>query len=137
MNINCIPRPVFEAMCLTFGVQVDAALTSLVREEAGKICLDTDHPAYPRPKPRPPSGAGTELEHLLAYFFIKERGNCKCGQRALTMDKLGTQWCRENIDLITGWLADEASRRKIPYTKALIKTVVNTAISRAEAKEMS
>lgn len=137
MNVRCMPRVVFEARCRSFGLEQDAALTSLVREEPGVVCLDADHPAFPNPKPRPPSGAGSELERLLSCFFIKERGNCKCGQRAMTMDKLGTEWCRENLELITGWLTDEATRRKIPYTEALVRSVVVAAISRAEAKEMS
>jgi hypothetical protein len=51
------------------------------------------------------------------------------------MDSNGTQWCRENIDLIAGdWLAGEAKKRKLPYSVFAGKKLVQLAIALAERK---
>jgi hypothetical protein len=48
------------------------------------------------------------------------------------MDEKGLQWCRDNVDLIAGqWLAEEAAKRKLPYSVAAGKKLVEISIWRA------
>jgi hypothetical protein len=46
------------------------------------------------------------------------------------MDRRGIQWCRDNVDLISSWLAEEAGKRKLPYVNAAGKAAILLAIRR-------
>ena len=48
------------------------------------------------------------------------------------MDTKGLQWCRDNIDTISGWLNEEATKRKLPYVEMAGKTLIRLAIRTAE-----
>lgn len=57
--------------------------------------------------------------------------NCSCKRHALEMNEKGNDWCEENIDIIVGWLKDEAKRRGLPFIDAAGKMLVNSAISQS------
>jgi hypothetical protein len=49
------------------------------------------------------------------------------------MDEKGLQWCRDNEELIageSGWLAEEASKRSLPYSVFAGKKLLKLAIYR-------
>lgn len=80
------------------------------------------------------SGPGTELKKILAKLHIKP-GGCGCNRRAAEMDRRGSDWCRENIDKIAGWLLTEANKRKLPLanlSRPAIKLLIRWAIRRHE-----
>ncbi len=77
------------------------------------------------------SGPGTELKKLLAAFGTYEVKGCKCRDRALAMDKNGIEWCEANIPTITGWLRDEAAKRKLPFFDAAGRLIIKRAIHNA------
>lgn len=53
-----------------------------------------------------PSGPGTELKARLTDLGIPA-GWCEgCNGRAVTMDRNGIEWCRQNRDLIVSWLIE-------------------------------
>lgn len=88
------------------------------------------------------SGPGTELKKLLALVGITATPNCSCNKRAAVMDRYGADWCEKNVDIIVGWLRQEAERRKLPFLDVVGKMLVRRAISnarketaRAKAKE--
>jgi hypothetical protein len=117
----------------------------VARPDPMSVTVDTEHSAYPaRPKspphqptatpsrPAPPRGAGTALKRGLRMIGIKASPTCSCNARARTMDEKGLQWCRDNVDLIAGqWLAEEAAKRKLPYSVAAGKKLVEISIWRA------
>jgi hypothetical protein len=76
-------------------------------------------------------GAGSELKLLLGRLGFRVTPQCKCRERADYMDRMGCDWCDQHIDLIDGWLAEEASKRKLPYLSAAGKLLVRIAIRRA------
>lgn len=80
-------------------------------------------------------GPGTELKRLLHKFFITSTGVCKCNQRMLVMNEEGPDWCRENIDVIVGWLREEAENRSLPFSATAAKLLVRYAIRSAEKKQ--
>lgn len=84
----------------------------------------------PRPV-APPAGAGTELKKLLGKIGIKATPNCKCNARARHMDMAGLQWCRDNIETISGWLAEESAARHLPYFPEAGKRLIQYSIYRA------
>ena len=133
MSVNCIPEPVFRARITAFGLSPDEAEKSVISRENGRVCVDPDSPHFPSKK----SGPGTELARLLSWFGIRKKPGCGCYEREFTMDQLGSKWCRENLDVINGWLSEEASRRNIPYSNSIGKTLILAAIAKAEKKEMS
>ena len=51
------------------------------------------------------------------------------------MDENGTEWCKNNKDLILSWLSYEAQKRKLPYVKLFANKLLDLAISRAERQE--
>lgn len=83
-----------------------------------------------------PGGPGTELKALLGGwpFYFKPTVGCRCLDRASRMDRLGADWCEQNIDVISGWLREEATNRRLPYADAMGKALIRKAMRRAEAK---
>jgi len=62
------------------------------------------------------SGPGTELKKLLSRIGIVATPDCSCNARAALMDANGPDWCAANRTLIIAWLAEEAAKRKVPFT---------------------
>ena len=81
----------------------------------------------------PPSSclAGTAIKSLLATVGIVATPDCSCNQRAAEMDRRGCDWCDENLDVIVGWLRDEAHKRKLPFVDFAGRLLVKRAISNA------
>jgi len=92
---------------------------------------------------------GLELEKILAVHWVAPiapgdekkaaRGilgvdgeGCQCIQHAKHMDDMGPDWCQENLDVIVGWMKDEAKRRgwKV-FSRVYARHLVRKAISRA------
>jgi hypothetical protein len=46
------------------------------------------------------------------------------------MDEKGLQWCRDNEELISSWLAEEAAKRHLPYSQFAGKKLLQLAIYR-------
>ena len=99
-----------------------------------------DAPPNEKPKPsKPPSGTGTELTAILGGKIGKALlGNQKCNRcmlRAGYMDRMGTDWCAENIPTIVDWLAESAAKKGFPFSNLLARRLVSYAIWRAKKKE--
>lgn len=79
-------------------------------------------------------GPGAELKKLLAWFKIEDDEVCQCNKRARYMDRMGCDWCEQNLDKIVGWLKEEHQRRKmlLPFSEMAAKQVVKLAIRRAK-----
>lgn len=106
-----------------------------VRDDVWEV--DVNHEAYPkatRPEPKPADigrGAGTELKKMLAAMGLRSAAGCKCDQRAKEMNDRGVEWCAANIETIVGWLAEEAAKRRLPFSKAVAGILVRRAIRNA------
>jgi hypothetical protein len=50
------------------------------------------------------------------------------------MDEEGLDWCKDNLDVISEWMREEAAVRRIPFSKTLAKLVVLRAIRNARKK---
>lgn len=140
--ITCHKSHLF-ARCAERGYRVSSVMPCVVSRNGDEWTIDENHPAYPRPKqpsppkpppvPAPPRGAGTAMKGMLKRIGITSSPTCKCNARAREMDAKGLQWCRDNIDLISSWLKEEADKRKLPYVEIAGKTLIRLAIRRAEA----
>ena len=142
------------ARCRERGYTLDEVRPCIVSEDGDQITVDVDHPAYPRtPKPgfvppqpkaaqqppAPTSGPGTELKKLLKKIGITTKPGCACNKRAQYMDKMGPDWCDQNMDQIVGWLKEEHARQKvaIPFVDAAVRLLVKYAIRKARKKANS
>jgi hypothetical protein len=85
---------------------------------------------------KPKGGVGTELKKLLGYVGIVAVGNCNCNRHAKEMDTKGPDWCEQNLDTITGWLKQEASLRRLPFSAMVARRVVKIAIHRARINSL-
>ncbi len=109
-----------------------------VLEALRKLIGDDDSPGMlvltVQRKPKPVGyGPGTELKKMLATIGITAEPGCKCNARAAEMDRMekaSPGWCEANIDLIVGWLREEAERRKLPFVDLAGKLLVKRAIAR-------
>jgi hypothetical protein len=45
------------------------------------------------------------------------------------MNEKGVEWCEQNIDMIVGWLKEEANKRKLPFINTVAKYFVKKAIN--------
>ena len=81
----------------------------------------------------PSRGPGSELKKILASFGIKPEKGCKCERRARYMDKMGCDWCEQNMSQIVGWLQEEHARTKslLPFVSFAAEKLVRLAIRRA------
>lgn len=133
------PRHLFERRCRERGYTLDEVRECIVAEDGDSITVDETHAAYPRAAkaapPPPISGPGTELKKLLKLIRITATPNCSCNARARTMDQMGCDWCEANIDMIVGWLREEAGRRKLPFVDAAGRMLVRRAIRNARKAE--
>lgn len=79
-------------------------------------------------------GAGTELKSVLGWLGISGDAKCQCNKRARYMDRMGCEWCEQNLDTIVGWLKEEHQRRKmlVPFSAMAARQVVKLAIRRAK-----
>ena len=75
--------------------------------------------------------AGSELKALLSSIGITSSPTCSCNSRANEMDRNGCDWCEQNIDLIVGWLREEATIRGLPFIDIAAKILVKRAINNA------
>jgi hypothetical protein len=138
--ITCDKKFLF-ARCAERGYKVSQVMPCVVSKKGDEWTIDENHPAYPRPRevkpkppavPPPPRGAGTAMKGMLKRIGITSSPTCRCNARARDMDAKGLQWCRDNIETISGWLREEAEKRKLPYVELAGKTLIRLAIRRAE-----
>lgn len=78
-----------------------------------------------------PLGAGTELKKILKKFGIEATSNCSCNSKAKLMDDQGVEWCENNIEIIVGWLKEEANKRGLPFIDIAGRILVKKAIKNA------
>lgn len=117
-------------------------------------CPHRTRPTYDRSKKRDTAkrpqtieerigtGAGTELFHILDRKLFRICGvkiskTCGCLKHARKMNQKRPGWCRDNIDVIIGWLEKEHGKQKIkvPFSELIARRLVLVAIRRAERKE--
>lgn len=116
---------------------VDAVFAKAVEKTDSYVALaEADYFALKKQFPplREPSGPGVELKKLLKKIGIVATPGCACNKRAAYMDKMGCDWCAENIEQICDWLNEEADRRKLPFFRLGAKVLVKRAISNARKK---
>jgi len=77
------------------------------------------------------SGPGNELRDMLSICGIKAGQNCGCQVYRKVMNMFGCEWCREYIEDITDWLAQEAKKRKLPFFRKGAKALIRLAIYKA------
>ena len=129
-----------EARCRERGYTLAQVASCIVHRDGDQLLVDTSHEAYPRDyapgfTPRPSSGPGTELKKLLGRIGITASPTCSCNARARQMDAFGCEWCEQNTDTITGWLREEAAKRRLPFLDAVGKLLVRRAISNARKEQ--
>lgn len=148
--ITCHKRHL-EQRCMERGYKLEEVMPCVIKQKGDQWTIDTHHSAYPMVMTEqaakiheklkramiagpPDGGAGTELKGLLKKIGIVASPNCSCNKRANMMDAKGIDWCKENIEEIVDWLAEEAQKRKLPFLRFAGKKLVQLAISRAERK---
>lgn len=141
------------------GYSLQEVSGCIVSQDDENVVIDHSHPSYPRPKnmtheqflesirdrlnnPQPilqqtteqeiEEGTGTELKKLLKMMGITPAPNCSCNAKAKFMNQKGIQWSKDNINIIVGWLKEEATKRNLPFFTYGAKKLVELAIYRAE-----
>jgi hypothetical protein len=120
------------------GYKISEVMPCVVSQDGDMWTIDDNHPAYcrprvkPEPPPAPPRGSGTAMKGMLKRIGITSSPTCRCNARARDMDAKGLQWVRDNIDTVSGWLREEADKRKLPYVDLAGKTLIRLAIRTAE-----
>ena len=80
-------------------------------------------------------GPGTELKKIFDKILIKKKEGCNCDKHAAAMNRWGCDKCLENIDIIVGWLRDEAKERDLPFSEMGAKALIRLAVRRARKKK--
>ncbi len=102
---------------------------------------NTPFPRHTCKASKPKQGPGDYL-HLAILKWVGEGPTRKCGcnDRIAKMNAWGPAVCREKIDTIVDWLADEAKKRgwwkyavAVPGSKLFIKRMVLGAIKQSES----
>lgn len=109
-----------------------AAVQQLLGESPGRGLIQIRVVEHLPPPPN--AGPGTELKRLLGRIGIVPKPGCKCEAKAIEMDIRGPEWCEANVDLVVGWLREEAANRGLPFIDAAGRLLVNLAIRNARRK---
>lgn len=113
-------------------------MSCVVSQNGDLWTIDEAHEAYPRyrkagPSATPENGAGTHLKKFFwKWFGQKASPTCSCNAVAERMDRMGPQWCRENMEWILGEVQKNAEKRGLPFIKAVVEPIVLLAIRKAE-----
>lgn len=73
-------------------------------------CIPEERPAKPLVGWLPGKGPGTELKKILESLGITPDPTCDCRRRANDMDIMGVEGCRDNREMIIGWLREGQDR---------------------------
>ena len=87
-------------------------------------------PALAAPR-APGDGPGARLKALLGRLGIRPASHCHCNARAMEMDRMGPDWCEQNIEEIVAWLREEATARRWPFPASAARLLVRLAIAQA------
>ena len=74
---------------------------------------------------------GDALAKKLSRLGITPRPQCSCKKYQQMMNNYGPAWVEENVDTVCGWLQSEASKRKLPAPKVIVKRLVMSAVKEA------
>lgn len=94
-------------------------------------------PSFKKAAPPQPSGPGTELKKLLGRIGITATPTCECNKKAAVMDFHGPKWCRDNLEMLVGWLREEAQKRRLPFSDIVGRHLLKYAIRQAEKKRVT
>jgi len=75
------------------------------------------------------TGPGSQLKKFLSRIGITATPTCTCNAKAKHMDAMGADWCEQNVDLIVGWLREEAQKRGLPFVDLAGRVLVTRAIA--------
>lgn len=136
-------RTFLEARCRERGYTLDEVMGCVVSQDGDQWTIDIESEHYPRtpkpghepPQPPPPShGPGTELKKLLKRVGITASPDCSCNARARLMDENEARepgWCAANVEMVVGWLREEATKRGLPFLDVAGRVLVRRAIKNA------
>lgn len=78
------------------------------------------------------SGVGTRLKERFAAMGIRGGGCSACGDLAKRMDAAGPAGCRDTLDEIMERLRANAKARGLPFSSAVVRSIVLAAIEEEE-----
>lgn len=73
-------------------------------------------------------GPGAHLKRLLRRVGITAQPTCPCATHAAQMDIWGPDECERRLDEIVAWLEIEATKRRLPFVRAIAAQMVKAAI---------
>ena len=107
-------------------------LLQLMGDDQGSWLKSRIHKFKPNKLEDDPYGPGTMLHNMLKKIGIKATPNCSCLQRAIEMNKKGSEWCEQNMGIILDWLKEESQKRNIPFIRTAAKLLVQRAIKQSK-----
>ena len=129
------------ARCQERGYSLAEVMPCVVDRSGDLWTIDTESEFYPlNPRPgRSSSGPGTELKALLAGFpfYITSSPTCSCNARARQMDEWGPDECERQMDVILGWMKEQATARKLPFIRPVVKFMVQRAIALSRKRSVT
>lgn len=134
VNITNIPTP----LTLWFGSEYDAIgdwtqaqAEARISELLGEFPEVKLRSLFPKTLEETPNHPGTVLSKMIKSIGFSMSDSCSCKRHALEMNEHGNDWCEQNIDIIVGWLREEAKRRGLPFIDAIGKIMVSRAIKKS------
>jgi hypothetical protein len=127
----------FEKQLMQRGYTLAEVEPCIAARNGDQITVDETHPAYPHARegeiaePAIESGPGTVLKGWLGWFGITATNDCACDSRAAKMDQLGSEWVRQNLDVVVGWLEEAAKARGGIVWMAFSRTATRMLVLRA------
>lgn len=117
---------------VTASIGIYIAKKNLPSDQAARIKSDLiSEIRVEQGEPPPNEGPGTELKKLLSKLGFAVKTTCQCNAHARDMDHRGVDWCRDNVDVIVGWLREEAEKQGIPFVEFAARLLIKYAIRRA------
>lgn len=75
------------------------------------------------------TGFGTRLQSVLGVFFRSSQG-CGCNGHKDILDVWTPDYICQNLNTVIEWLQTEASRRRIPFSRFLVRQLLVSILAR-------
>jgi hypothetical protein len=80
-------------------------------------------------------GPGAYLKEMFSWFFLNATADCPCEEHAAQMDAWGPDGCSERMETILDWIQEEATRRRLPFSRILTERLVRICIWRSRRQK--
>jgi hypothetical protein len=80
-------------------------------------------------------GFGSRLQRIFSHLGISEGKDCACPGHKDILNLWTPEYVRRNIDRVVRWLENESRKRRLPFSRTLVKRFLLHLVTDSEVSE--